>query len=155
MWSARCRPAAPAPPRRPVWIRSLSTAACTPRWSPGGDAGCGTRAGLMRAACTVSLPGWPRARPHGAGSRTGTASCTTSPRGRLRSTTRSGRWSMPDLAYHFKPIGLWTDPLPPAAERKRSPFKVHYEQTLDLLFREARMLDAKHLIMQVDLQPQD
>lgn len=62
---------------------------------------------------------------------------------------------MSDLTYTFKPIGLWTDPLTPAAERKRSPFKAHYEQTVDLLFREASMLDAKRLVLQVDLQPHD
>lgn len=62
---------------------------------------------------------------------------------------------MADLTYQFKPIGLWTDPLTPAGVRKPSPFKAHYEQTLDLLFREARMLDATRLVLQLDLQAQD
>lgn len=62
---------------------------------------------------------------------------------------------MADLTYQFKPIGLWTDPLTPADVRKPSPFKAHYEQTLDLLFREARMLDATRLVLQLDLQAQD
>jgi hypothetical protein len=59
------------------------------------------------------------------------------------------------MDYQFKPIGVWADALTPAAARKPSPFKVKYEQTLDLLFREAEMLGAKHLILQVDLRPQD
>jgi hypothetical protein len=58
---------------------------------------------------------------------------------------------MADLSYQFKPIGLWTDPLTPADVRRPSPFKVAYEKTLDLLFREAGMLDATRLVLQVDL----
>lgn len=60
---------------------------------------------------------------------------------------------MPDLTYQFKPIGVWTDPLTPADARKRSPFKATYNQTLDLLFREAELLGARRLVLQVDLQP--
>jgi hypothetical protein len=60
-----------------------------------------------------------------------------------------------DLTFQFKPIGVWTDPLTPAEARKRSPFKASYGNTLDLLFREADMLDAKHLVLQVDLQSSD
>jgi hypothetical protein len=60
-----------------------------------------------------------------------------------------------DLTHQFKPIGVWADPLTPAAARKRSPFKAGYEQTLDLLFREAALLGAKHLVLQVDLQERD
>ena len=62
---------------------------------------------------------------------------------------------MADLTFQFKPIGLWTDPLTPAAARKRSPFKASYDDTLNLLFREASMLDAKRLVLQVDLQAWD
>jgi hypothetical protein len=57
-----------------------------------------------------------------------------------------------DLRYEFKPIGIWTDPLTPAGGRKRSPFKASYTDTLDLLFREADLLGAKRLVLQVDLQ---
>lgn len=59
---------------------------------------------------------------------------------------------MPDLQYEFKPIGIWTDPLTPADVRKRSPFKASYDDTLSLLFREAELLGARRLVLQVDLQ---
>lgn len=56
------------------------------------------------------------------------------------------------MEYEFRPIGVWTDPLTPADARKRSPFKASYDNTLDLLFREADMLGAERLVLQVDLQ---
>lgn len=56
------------------------------------------------------------------------------------------------MEYEFRPIGVWTDPLTPAEARKRSPFKAAYNSTLDLLFREAGLLDAERLVLQVDLQ---
>lgn len=59
---------------------------------------------------------------------------------------------MADLTFQFKPIGVWTDPLTPADGRKRSPFKAAYNATLDLLFREAELLGAGRLVLQVDLQ---
>ncbi len=60
---------------------------------------------------------------------------------------------MADLRYEFRPIGVWTDPLTPMEARKRSPFKSTYSQTLDLLFREADLLGATRVVLQVDLQP--
>jgi hypothetical protein len=57
--------------------------------------------------------------------------------------------------YEFRAIGIWADPLTPASARKRSQFKAQYEQTLDLLFGEAEKLGARHLVLQVDLQPGD
>ena len=57
------------------------------------------------------------------------------------------------MQYEFRPIGVWADPLTPGEERKRSQFKAGYQQTLDLLFREAEMLGAERLVLQVDLQP--
>jgi hypothetical protein len=59
------------------------------------------------------------------------------------------------MDYEFRAIGIWADPLTPASARKRSQFKAQYEQTLDLLFGEAEKLGARHLVLQVDLQPGD
>jgi hypothetical protein len=60
---------------------------------------------------------------------------------------------MAEPTYEFRPIGVWADPLTPADARRPSPFKVSYEQTLNLLFRETELLGATHLVLQVDLQP--
>jgi hypothetical protein len=59
------------------------------------------------------------------------------------------------LSYEFRPLGLWAGPETPWDERKRSQFKAHYDQTLKLLFREAEMLGAELLVLQVDLQQRD
>jgi hypothetical protein len=60
-----------------------------------------------------------------------------------------------NLRYKFAPIDVWNDPPTPKAERQLSPFKTDYQSTLDLLFREARMLDATLLVLQVDLKARD
>ena len=59
------------------------------------------------------------------------------------------------MRYEFRELGLWTDPQTPASHRRRSPFKAGYDATLKLLLREAEALNAKHLVVQVDLQPRD
>lgn len=59
------------------------------------------------------------------------------------------------MQYEFRPIGVWAGALTPYSSRKRSQFKAGYEQTLDLLFGEAEKLGARHLVIQVDLQPRD
>ena len=47
----------------------------------------------------------------------------------------------------FRPIDVW--PGQRALERRRSPFKASWGQTLDLLKKELRQLDAKNLVIQV------
>lgn len=59
------------------------------------------------------------------------------------------------MQYEFRPLGLWSGPETPRNQRRRSQFKAAYEDTLDLLFREAETLNARHLVLQVDLQPRD
>jgi hypothetical protein len=59
------------------------------------------------------------------------------------------------MDYEFRPLGLWSGPETPAARRRESQFKAGYDATLNLLFREAETLGAKHLVLQVDLQPRD
>ena len=59
------------------------------------------------------------------------------------------------MQYEFRALGLWTGPQTPVSQRRRSQFKASYDVTLDLLFREAELLGAKHLVLQVDLKPRD
>lgn len=59
------------------------------------------------------------------------------------------------MHFEFRPLGLWAGPSTSPPERRRGQFKAHYEATLDLLFGEAEKLDAKLLVLQVDLQQRD
>jgi hypothetical protein len=57
------------------------------------------------------------------------------------------------LRYEFRPLE-WEGPLTHGM-RKTATFRATYPATLELLFREARNLGAKHLILQVDIRERD
>jgi hypothetical protein len=56
-----------------------------------------------------------------------------------------------DLDMTFRPIDKWPSKLTPDWERRRAPFKAKWMDTVGLLERELRMLDAEHTVVQVAL----
>lgn len=59
------------------------------------------------------------------------------------------------MRYQFRPLDQWAGPATPPEVRRRSQFKAKYDATLDLLFREAELLGAELLVLQVDLTERD
>ena len=53
----------------------------------------------------------------------------------------------------FRPLQTWPGPRTPEWERQRSPFSASYTDTLDLLERELRHLEARNVVVQVVLEP--
>ena len=51
----------------------------------------------------------------------------------------------------FRPLTVWPGEATPAAERTRSRFEAGYADTLDLLKRELGYLDARDVVLQVDV----
>lgn len=57
------------------------------------------------------------------------------------------------IDYSFVPLVVW--PGQQTSGRKRAPFRSSYSQTVDLLDRELRHLNARQVVIQLALQPSD
>lgn len=59
------------------------------------------------------------------------------------------------MDVRFHPLPTWPERSTPAEERKSGTFKAGWNDTLDLLDRELRHLDARDIVIQAGLQPAD
>jgi hypothetical protein len=59
------------------------------------------------------------------------------------------------VRYQFRPLGPWPGPATPPAARRKSPFRVSYPATLELLWRETELLGAHDLVLQADIAERD
>src|SRR6266568_3680811 len=60
---------------------------------------------------------------------------------------------LPDA--RFRPITSWPGPLTPDEQRQRARFRMPWTKTIALLQRELRHLDARELIVQVDVSERE